>query len=49
MILADGELDEGWFLIFANVIGILHINSDDLVALEFELSLVLLDDGGRLE
>ena len=48
MILADGELDEGWFLIFANVVGVLHINSDDLVALEFEVSLVLLDDGGRL-
>ena len=48
MILADGELDEGWFLILANVIGVLHINSDDLVALEFEVSLILLDDGGRL-
>ena len=48
MILADGELDEGWFLIFANVVGVLHINSDDLVVLEFEVSLVLLDDGGRL-
>ena len=48
MILADGELDEGWFLIFANVVGVLHINSDDLVALEFEVSLILLDGGRRL-
>ena len=46
MILADGELDEGGFLIFAMVVGVLHINPDDLVALEFEVSLVLLD-GGR--
>ena len=29
MILADGEHDEGWFLIFANVVGVLHINSDE--------------------
>ena len=48
MILSDGDLDEGWFLILANIVGVLHINSDDLVALEFEVSLVLLDDGGRL-
>ena len=48
MILADGELDEGGFLIFAMVVGVLHINSDDLVALELEVSLVLLDGGRRL-
>ena len=48
MILADGELDEGGFLIFANVVGVIHINSDDLVVLELEVSLVLLDGGRRL-
>ena len=48
MILANGELDEGGFLIFAMVIGVLHINSDDLVALELEVLLVLLDGGRRL-
>ena len=48
MILADEELDQGWFLILANVVGVLHINSDDLVAHEFEVSLVLLDGGRRL-
>ena len=48
MILADGELDEGGFLIFAMVVGLLHINSDALVAIELEVSLVLLDGGRRL-
>ena len=46
--LADRELYEGGLLLVCCLIGVLDINSDDLVALYLEVLLVLIDDGLHL-